>query len=211
MVEVLRLYDFGDSGNAYKVRLLLSQLGIPFERVVLDPRKGETKRPEYLAKNAYGRVPMVEWPDGRRLTESNAILWFLAQGTRYLPDDRWDRACVLQWMFFEQNGHEPFLAVVRNWYRSGIIEAKRAELPSRMERGREALGVMDKHLAGHAFFVREAYTIADIALYAYTHCAADGGFDLDPYPAVRAWLERVRSQPGHVPLEAQVGRAVAWP
>jgi glutathione S-transferase len=208
---MLRMYDYSASGNAYKVRLLLTQLGIPFERVHLDILNGETRRPEYLAKTAYGRVPMVEWPDGRRLTESGAILFHLAQGTPLLPDDPWDRARVLEWMFFEQNGHEPFLAVVRFWYLAGIVDEKKAELPYRMKRGYEALGVMESHLAGRRFFVGDDYSIADIALFAYTHCAADGGFELDRFPAVREWLGRVASQPGHVPLEAQVGRLVSWP
>ena len=211
MAAMLRLYDYWESGNAYKVRLLLSQIGIPFERVHLDVLERETKTPEYLAKTPYGRVPMVEWPDGRRLTESGAILFHLAQGTPYLPDDPWDRAHVLQWMFFEQNGHEPYIAVVRWWHHAGIVDEKKAELPHRVERGDEALGVMEAQLTGREFFVADRYTIADIALYAYTHCAAEGGFHLERFPNVQAWLDRVARQPGHVALPAEVGQLVSWP
>jgi len=198
----VRLYDYWESGNGYKVRLLMSQLGIEHERIELDILRGETRTPGYLAKNPNGRIPLLELDDGRRLAESNAIQWYLADGTPLLPDDAFARAQVLQWMFFEQYSHEPYIAVVRFWTFSGQLEAHRTELPARREAGRRALAVMESHLAERPFFVADAYTIADIALYAYTHVAPEGGFDLAPYPAVRDWLARVREQPGHVTLES---------
>ena len=197
---MLRLYDYFESGNTYKVRLLLHQLGIPFERIELDIMKGETRTAEFLARNPNGRVPLVELEDGRSLAESNAILYYFAEGTDYLPDDRLARAQALQWMFFEQYSHEPYIAVVRFWCFSGQADKMKDEIPARMERGYQALGVMEKHLTDQDFFAGGAYSIADIALYAYTHVADEGRFDLGPYSAVRAWLERVAAQPGHVPI-----------
>lgn len=208
---MLRLYDYGESGNAYKVRLLLTLLGERFERVHLDILKGETRRPEYLAKNPNHRVPMLEWPDGRRLAESNAILFHLAEGTGYLPTDDWERAQVLQWLCFEQYSHEPCIAVARFWHFAGLVDANRAALPEKLEGGYHALGVMETHLSGHAFFVADAYSIADIALYAYTHVAHEGGFELDRFPSVTAWLERVASQSGHIGITDEVGERVPWP
>ena len=208
---MLRLYDYLESGNAYKVRLLLSQLDVPFERAPLDILKGETRTPEFLAKNPSGRIPLLEWPDGRRLAESNAILFYLAEGTPLLPDSLWDRADVLRWLFFEQNHHEPYIAVARFWHHSGRIEENRPLLPDRLRRGNEALGVMERHLAAHPYFSGARYTIADIALYAYTHVAAEGGFDLAAFPAVSAWLPRVRTQPRHVSITDEVGKLVRWP
>lgn len=208
---MLRLYDYWESGNCYKVRLLLCQLGIPFERVHLDVLKGETRTPEFVAKSANHRVPLVEWPDGRRLSESDAILWHLAEGASVAPQDSWERAQVLQWMFFEQYSHEPYIAVVRFWHFAGVVEQNRAILAEKMERGYHALSVMEDHLATRSFFVAERYTIADIALYAYTHVADEGGFDLSGFPSVRDWLGRVRSQPGHVKITDRVGELVSWP
>jgi len=208
---MLRLYDYLESGNAYKVRLLLSQLGIPFERVELDTLKGETRTPAFGAKNPNHRIPLLEWPDGRRLAESNAILFHLAEGTPYLPKDPFERAQALQWMFFEQYSHEPYIAVVRFWHFSGQVERHRAELQDKVERGYFALGVMEGELAQREFFVGGRYSVADIALYAYTHVAGEGGFDLGRFPATRRWLERVRSQPGHVRITDPVGERVAWP
>jgi glutathione S-transferase len=196
----LRLYDFLESGNGYKVRLLLAQLGRPFERIEVDLLKGGSRTPEFLARNPNGRIPVLEFPDGTCLWESNAIQWYLAEGTPFLPDDRLERARVLQWMFFEQYSHEPYIAVVRFWHHAGLVEKNRAQLSERVERGYAALAVMEGHLASRSFFAAGRYTIADIALYAYTHVAHEGGFDLAPYGAVRAWLERVRAQPGHVPI-----------
>ncbi len=197
---MLKLYDFLESGNGYKVRLLLHQLGLPFERIELDILQGATRTPEFLAKNPNGRIPLLELEDGSCLAESNAIQWYLAEDTPFLPDDRLERVRVLQWMFFEQYSHEPYIAVLRFWHHAGQLEEKRDQIAEKRARGEQALGVMERHLAEHDFFVADRYTIADIALYAYTHVAGEGGFDLEPYAALRAWLERVRAQPGHVPI-----------
>ena len=206
--RLLRLYDFWESGNCYKVRLLLAQLGVPFECVPIDILAGESRTPAFLAMNPNGRVPLVEWPDGRRLAESNAILWHLAEGTRLLPADAFARAQALQWMFFEQYSHEPYVAVVRFWHFAGLLEANRSAVPEKMERGHAALGVMNVHVGTHPWFSGPDYGVADIALYAYTHVAGEGGFDLARYPAVEAWIERVRAQPGHVAITDVVGRPV---
>ncbi len=208
---MLRLYDYFESGNAYKVRLLLAQLGIPFERVELDILRGDTRTPAFLAKNPNHRIPLLEWPDGRTLAESNAILFHLGEGTPLLSEDRFERAQTLQWMFFEQYSHEPYIAVVRFWHFSGRVESHRSELPAKLEGGYHALGVMDRHLSTRRFFVGERYGIADIALYAYTHVAGEGGFELERFPSVCRWLERVRTQPGHVRITDAVGRPVTWP
>ena len=197
---MLRLYDYWESGNCYKVRLLLKQLGIDYERVPVDILKGETREPEFLARNPNHRVPLVEWPDGKRLAESNAILFFLADGSPFLPEDQWDRAQVLQWMFFEQYSHEPYIAVVRFWHFAEMLDANAAAVPEKMERGYHALDVMEAQLSASEFLVGNQYTIADIALYAYTHVAHEGGFDLGGYLSVSAWLERVAAQPGYVPI-----------
>ena len=207
---MIRLYDFWESGNAYKVRLLLSQLGIPFERVNVDILKGETRTEKFLQKNPNHRVPLVEWPDGRTLAESNAILFFFAQGTDYLSEDPWQRAQTLQWTFFEQYSHEPYIAVVRFWTFSGQLESNKQLLAEKMERGYDALRVMDAHLEHNEFFVGNRYSIADIALYAYTHVADEGGFDLGNYSAINHWLDRVRHQPGHVTITDDVGITVDW-
>ena len=198
----MRLYDYWESGNGYKVRLLLAQLGIAHERIELDILKGESRTQEFLAKNPNGRIPVLELGDGRILAESNAIQWYLAEGTPLLPDDPFERAQVLQWMFFEQYSHEPYIAVVRFWTFTGQLDAHQAELPARRDAGRRALALMDAHLSLQPFFVGGRYTIADIALYAYTHVAPEGGFDLAPHPALRHWLERGRDQSGYVALEA---------
>ena len=196
-----RLYDYLPSGNGYKVRLLLTLLNLPFERVELDIDRAETRTPAYLAKNPNGLIPALELENGEVLAESNAILFYLADGTPYLPDDRWLRAQTLQWMFFEQYSHEPYVAVARYFLQHlEMTEARRALLAEKQEKGRAALGVMEDHLAPRAYFVGECTTIADIALYAYTHVADEGGYDLDPYPAVRAWLARVAAAPGHIPI-----------
>jgi glutathione S-transferase len=198
---MLRLYDYLDSGNGYKVRLLLAQLGAPYELVELDILAGETRTPAYLAKNPNGRIPLLELESGEYLPESNAILWYLAEGTPFLPDDRVGRARVLQWMFFEQYSHEPNIATSRFWrLHFEPDDERRVLLESKQAPGYAALGVMEGHLAEQEFFVGESYSIADIALYAYTHVADQGGFDLDRFPAVQAWLARVAAQPGHVPM-----------
>ncbi len=194
------LYDSRVSGNCYKVRLLLAHLGIRYERVELDV-VDRSNRPEVLGgKNPALRVPVLELDDGRCLAESNAILWYLGDGTSFVPDDRLERAQVLQWQFFEQYDHEPNVAVARFWlaYRKQWDEAALAE---RQAAGYRALDAMEGHLAGRAFLVADRYTIADISLYAYTHVAGEGGFDLGRYPAIGSWLERVAAQPGHVPID----------
>jgi glutathione S-transferase len=199
---VVTVYGMKSSGNCYKVQLLLEQLQRPYRWIDIDSANGETRTPQFLAKNANGKVPLLELDDGRRLSESNAILNFLAEGTPYLPGDVWLRAQVLQWMFFEQYSHEPYVAVARficRWLPAD--HARRADLPRLIERGAQALDVMEKHLVGRDFFVGDDYTIADIALFAYTHCAADGGFDLAAYPAICAWLARVQARPRFVRMQ----------
>mgnify|MGYP000653278234 CR=1 FL=1 len=200
---VLTLYDYLSSGNGYKCRLLLAQLGIPYRRVELDILKGETRTPEFLARNPNGRIPALELEDGTILSESDAILFYLAEGTPFLPDDRLGRAQVLQWMFFEQYSHEPFIAVAR--FIRHLLPPdtpRRTELPRLEQGGYAALGVMERRLADHPFLVADRYTIADIALYGYTHVANEGGFDLAGYPGVRAWMQRVAGQPGYLPIDA---------
>jgi glutathione S-transferase len=196
-----RLYDFLPSGNGYKVRLLLTQLGVPFELVELDITQGLTRRPEFLAKNPNGRIPTLEIEAGVFLPESNAILFYLAEGTAFFPVDRLERAQVLQWMCFEQYSHEPNIATVRFWVTHDLLTPeRRAQLDQKRALGYAALDVMDQHLAKRSFFVGERYSIADIALYAYTHVAGEGGFDLTPYAALRDWLQRVRAQPRYIPI-----------
>jgi glutathione S-transferase len=201
----MKLYDFLESGNGYKVRLLLHQLEIPYERVELDILNGASRTPEFLAKNPNGRIPTLELDDGRTLFESNAIQFYLAEGTPYLPEDALERAGVLQWMSFEQYSHEPYIAVVRFWLHQGLEREKAEEIDERRSRGYDALAVMERHLVEHDFFVAGRYSIADIALYAYTHVAHEGGFELGPYVAVRRWLERVAAQPRHIPITQATG------
>jgi glutathione S-transferase len=199
------LHQMQMSGNCYKVRLAARQLGVHLSLQNYGLFDGATRKPEFLAKNPNGRVPLLEFEDGRQLAESNAILWYLAEGTPLVPADRWGRAQALQWMFFEQYSHEPYIAVARFWLAFAPQperEKKRHLVAEWHARGNAALGVMQTHLARHDWFAGDSYSIADIALYGYTHCAADGGFDLSAYPAVAAWLKRVASEPGHVPLEA---------
>jgi glutathione S-transferase len=198
---MLKLYDFLESGNGYKVRLLLHQLDVPYQRIELDINSGATRTPEFLALNANGRIPLLVLDDGTALAESNAIQFYLAEGTPFLPAGRLERAQVLQWMFFEQYSHEPYIAVVRAWTHWPARAPKDpAELDARRSRGYDALAVMESHLHHRDFFAAGRYTIADIALYAYTHVAHEGGFELEPYPAVLAWLARVASQPRHIPI-----------
>jgi glutathione S-transferase len=200
----VRLHDYLPSGNGYKVRLLLTQLGIPFQRIEYDINGGETRTPEFLENvNSNGRVPVLETEEGTLLPESNAILFFLAEGTPFLPDDRLEKARTLQWMFFEQYSHEPNIAVARAWlhvFDVEMTEERRAALEARQKRGYDALGIMEEHLECNDYFVGGRYSVADISLYAYTHVADEGGFDLGGYPAILAWLERVSSQPGYIPI-----------
>ena len=196
------LYDSPVSGNCYKVRLLLAHLGLPYERREVDvvDRSG---RDELLGSlNPALRVPTLVLDDGRPLAESNAILWYFGDGTRFVPDDRYERAQVLQWLFFEQYDHEPALAVVRFWLAySGRPEAFADRLEERQRAGHRALAAMERHLESRRFLVGDGMTIADVALYAYTHVADEGGFDLCRYPAIRAWLARVAAEPGHVAID----------
>jgi glutathione S-transferase len=195
------LYDNLSSGNAYKVRLLLAHLGMDYIRVDLDIDTGDTRTPEYLKLNLNGRIPMLDFGDGRRLPESNAILFYCAQGSSYWPEDHWAQAQALQWMFFEQYNHEPSIAVSR--YILTHLEAdspRRSELPRLAEKGDDALRVMEEHLSTQQFFAGNQYTIADIALYAYTHVADEGRFDLSQYQHIGAWLERCQAQAGHISI-----------
>jgi glutathione S-transferase len=193
------LYNAPISGNCYKVRLLLAQLEIEYARREVDVFD-RSDRPELLGElNPALRVPTLVFDDGRTLAESDAILYYFADGTAYLPDDRYDRARVLQWMFFEQYSHEPFIAVARFWAMAGVHRSE-DELRAKRQGGEAALAALDKHLAGRAFLVGERYTIADIALYAYTHVAPEGGVALEPYHAVQAWLARVAAQERHIAI-----------
>jgi glutathione S-transferase len=202
---MLTLYDFLPSGNGYKVRLLLSQLGIPFKLVEKNILKGETRAPEFLAINPDGRIPTLQFDDGRILAQSNAITFYFAEGTPFLPADRFERAQALQWMFFEQYSHEPYIAVARFWIHELHKREEWADrLKERWEKGYQALDIMERHLRDRRFFVGNAYSIADIALYAYTHVAEQGDFDLNRYPAIRGWLDRVADQPGHVLITQSV-------
>jgi glutathione S-transferase len=200
-IAVLILYDYLDSGNGYKIRLLLALLDRPYRWVELDIMTGATRMPAFLAKNPNGRIPTLQLEDGTCLAESNAILWYLAEGTRFIPAELLGRAQVLQWMFFEQYSHEPYVATPRFIKKHLPADSpRRAELAMRLEQGRAALAVMEAHLATRRYFVAERYTIADIALYAYTHVAHEAGFELAPYPHLRAWLARIAAEPGHVLL-----------
>jgi glutathione S-transferase len=196
------LYDSRISGNCYKVRLLLAHLGLPYERKELSVAD-RSDRPRILGGlNPALRVPTLVLDDGRPLAESNAILWYLGDGTRYIPTDRFERGQVLQWQFFEQYDHEPHIAVARFWlhYRGGEVD--QAALAARHAGGYRALDAMERHLESRTFLVGERYSLADISLYAYTHVAGEGGFDLGRYAAIRAWLARVVAQPGHVTIDA---------
>jgi glutathione S-transferase len=196
------LYNSEVSGNCYKVRLLLAHLGLEYERREVDV-VDRSNRPELLGGlNPALRVPTLVLDDGRPLGESGAILWYFGEGTRFVPDDRYERAQVLQWMFFEQYEHEPTIAVVRFLLAYSRLPREEAEarIEGRRAGGYRALDVMERHLVDRAFFVGDRITLADIALYAYTHVADEGEFELERYPAIRAWLDRVAAEPGHVPI-----------
>jgi glutathione S-transferase len=198
------LYNSQVSGNCYKVRLLLAHLGIAYERQELSV-SDRSNRPDVLGGlNPALRVPTLVLDDGRSLGESGAIIWYFGEGTRFVPDDPFERAQVLQWMFFEQYDHEPAIAVVRFWlaYSGRPREDFADRLDERLAAGYRALGALERHLDGRTWLVGEGMTLADIALYAYTHVADEGGFELNRYPAIGAWLERVASEPGHVPIDA---------
>ncbi|MEO1429240.1 MAG: glutathione S-transferase family protein [Cyanobacteria bacterium J06633_8] len=195
-METLRLYDFLPSGNGYKIRLLLRQMGMPFERIEINILEGESRSSEFLSKNLNGKIPILEIGEGKYLAESNAILMYLSEGTEFLPYDRYLKAQVLQWLFFEQYSHEPFIAKSRYWISIlGKAEEYKEALKEKHQCGYAALEVMENHLTGKNFFVGERYTVADIALFAYTHVADEGGFDLSRFKAIGAWIERVKAQP----------------
>jgi glutathione S-transferase len=197
------LYSMGRSGNCYKVRLALEHLRVRYRLQEVDILKGETHTPEFLLKNPNGQVPLLEVAAGRYLAESNAILWYLAEGTPLLSQDRIERSTALQWMFFEQHALEPNLGAAYFW---GVLVKGGRDLQQHAfddwtEEGYRALGVMEKHLSGHRFFAGDHYSIADIALYAYTHIAHECDFDLGEFPALRGWLARVAAHPGHVAMD----------
>jgi glutathione S-transferase len=196
------LYDSAVSGNCYKVRLLLAHLGIDYQRHEVDVVHRQGRRELLGELNPGLRVPTLVLDDGRPLAESNAITWYFADGTPYLPTDPYERAQVLQWQCFEQYSHEPNIAVLRYWLNFAPQRPGEAEMAAKRAGGEAALQALETHLGQREFLVGERYSIADIALYAYTHVAGEAGFDLDRYPAIVAWLERVREQPGHVPIDA---------
>ncbi len=196
-----KLYDFLPSGNCYKIRLLLNQLRIDYERVNVDILNKASRTPEFLKINPNGRTPVL-YHDGQYLAESNAILWYLASDTRFLPQGKYEQALVLQWMFFEQYSHEPNIATPRYWV--SILKAEeeyREQLTAKMKLGYAALDVMEQHLANNRYFVGDKYSIADIALYAYTHVAEEGNFDLSGYKEIKAWFERVESQENYIGIQ----------
>jgi len=193
------LYDFLPSGNGYKVRLLLNALGLPYTLIEKDILAGETRTAEFLKLNANGRIPLLQLNDGRCIAESNAILLYLAEGTELLPTDKFEKAKVNEWLFFEQYNHEPNIAVVRFWMTHGGPTAEQeALLPAKRSAGYAALGVMEKQLKHSLFLTGDHFTIADIALYAYSHVAHEGGFDLSDYPAISSWLDRIAARENHV-------------
>jgi glutathione S-transferase len=200
-----RLYDYLPSGNGYKVRLVLHQLGLPYELVELDIKRGATRTPEFLAKNPNGRIPLLEMPGKGYLSESHAIIWYLAEGTELVPQERLERARMWQWMCFEQYNLEPNVGTARFWIAS--LRKTEAELGDKLEEkrrnGHAALAVLEQGLAGREFLVGSRCSLADIALYAYTHVAPEGGFPLDGYPAIRGWCARMAAQPGHVPITSR--------
>ena len=206
MSESLILHEYAASGNCYKVQLTAALLGLPLERRSYDIMKGETRTPEFLARvNANGRIPVLQAGD-RFIPESNAACFYLADGSPLVPADRFERSDMLRWMFWEQYNHEPNVATLRFWQgwvgEANLSDVQRAQLPIKRAAGEAALRLMDEHLAERRWFVGPNLTLADIALYAYTHVADGGGFRLGDYPAVEAWLGRVASAPGYIPLDA---------
>ena len=205
MAEPLVLHEYSQSGNCYKIRLTAALLGLPIERREYDIMAGETRTPAFLADvNPNGRIPVLQVGD-RFIPESNAACFYLADGSPLVPEDRFDRADMLRWMFFEQYNHEPNVATLRFWLafvgEERLSELQRTLLPGKREAGEAALRLMDEHLGGRDYFVGDRLSLADIALYAYTHVAEEGGFDLGRYPAVGRWLGRVAEQPGYVPMD----------
>lgn len=206
MSEQLILHEYAASGNCYKIRLTAALLGVPIERRQYDIMKGETRTPEFLANvNANGRIPVLQI-GGRFLPESNAACCYLAEGSALIPADRFERADMLRWMFWEQYNHEPNVATLRFWTgwigEANFTGLQRAQLPVKRAAGEAALALMDEHLAERDYFAGDRLSLADIALYAYTHVAGEGGFVLADYPAVEAWLSRVENAPNHIPIDA---------
>src|SRR3954454_16879650 len=206
-----KLYSMQRSGNSYKVRLALALLNTPYEAIEIDILRGESRTPDFLAKNPSGQVPLLEVDDGRFLAESNAILWYVAAGTALSPESRIERAEVLRWMFFEQHSLEPNIGAAYFWLAliKGGRELQQHAIEDWMEEGYSALRVMENHLKRHPYFAAGRYTIADIALYAYTHLAHLCDFDLATFPAVRDWLDRVAAEPGFVAMDEALVQAAA--
>ncbi len=200
---MLTLYSMQSSGNSYKVRMLLARMNTPYQLVEIDRFKGETRTPEYLAKNPEGRLPLIELEDGRKLAESNAILIYLAEGAPWLPADRFEYAETLRWMFFEQHSHEPAIAEARFWLHlvRGGRELRTHDIDQWLERGYTALALMEQHLTKHDYFVGDRETVADLALYAHTHVAREGDFDLDAFPSTIRWLARIAGNQGHISMD----------
>lgn len=194
-----KLYDFLPSGNSYKVRLLLTLLEIPFKRIDVNILEGETRTSEFLQKNPNGKIPLLEIAPDKFLAESNAILFYLSQGTDFFPQDSYAQAQVMQWLFFEQYSHEPNIATSRYWI-TILKQPKKyqEQLKQKHQLGNAALQVMERHLSNHNFLVAESYSIADISLYSYTHMAEEGGFELQNFPNILAWLQRIKAHPLHI-------------
>ncbi|GGB04017.1 glutathione S-transferase family protein [Agarivorans gilvus] len=196
------LHDYLPSGNGYKIRLLLNLLGIDYQVKCYDIVAGETRTPRFLALNPNGKIPVLEFDDGRTLAESNAVLYYLAQGTRFWPSDTWLQAEVLKWMNFEQYSHEPNIASPRFWLsHAGMNELRQAQLADKQQQGYAALELMEQHLKQHQYLVAEQLSIADIALYAYTHVADEGGFELSRFPAIQDWCQRIAKQPNYIAID----------
>jgi glutathione S-transferase len=210
---MLTLYGDLDSGNVYKVRLLLAQLGVAYCRVDTTQNRGEPQSPEFRAINPIGKIPTLVFDGGRVLSESGAILYYFARDTSLFPDDLWEQANVLRWMFFEQYSHEPYIAVNRHLLKQPGIAGAAERIAANHPRGLQALAVMEQRLAENDWLAAGCYTVADIALYAYTHSAAEGGFDLAPYAGIQRWFDRVREQSGHIPqMREEPGvPVVRWP
>ena len=197
---MFKLYEYSPSGNCYKVRLLLTQLNIAFDRTEINIVEGKSRTREFLVKNPNGRIPVLEIAPGKFLFESNAIMFYLSEETEFFPTDKFERAQVMQWLFFEQYSHEPFIATSRFWYLIGKAQEYQEALQQKQAPGYAALGVMEQHLAKNEFFAGDRYTIADIGLFAYTHVADEGGFDLTRFPAIQTWIDRVKSQPRYIKI-----------
>ncbi|HCA24072.1 MAG TPA: glutathione S-transferase [Pseudomonas sp.] len=199
----MKIYGDHRSGNCYKLELLCALLDLDYEWQSVDIMRGDTRTPEFLARNPNAKVPLLELSDGRCLAESNAILLFLAEGSRLVPTESFSRARMFQWLFFEQYSHEPYIAVARfiALY-LGLPQERQAEYQSKQAGGYKALDVMETQLQDSPYMVADGPSLADIALYAYTHVAADGGFELTGYPAITAWLRRIESLPGYRPMQS---------